>query len=162
MNNNPVLRHQKLLFYGVPSTGTAGYVFKRMKYFTELEHSKNPEEYERKYVDEPNKRTDVTGFSPEFSYGFDFHRDDSVIEDILNITNKELLGSLAVRPLLLVDTKDGSALMRDYSVIPDSEGEDENVYTYSGTFKACGELSEVTATSADDWKTVSISNETGG
>ncbi len=162
MANNPVLRHEKVLFYGVPSTGTAGYVYRRMKYFTELEHSKNPEEYERKYVDEPNKRTDVTGFSPEYSYGFDYHKGDDVIDDILKITNKELLGSLAVRPLLLVDIAAGTALLRDYSVIPDSEGDDENVYTYSGTFKACGELSEVQVTSADDWKTINISIENGG
>lgn len=155
---NPILRHEMLLFYGVPSTGQGGYVFTRMKYFTELNHSKNPEEYSRKYVDEPNKRTDVVGFAPEYSYGFDDHLNDTVQEDILNITNKELLGSLAVRPLLLVNTRTGKAWQRDYSVVPDSEGEDENIYSHSGTFKACGELAEKEATTSNNWLTVTVSD----
>ncbi len=159
---SPVLRHEIIPFYGVPSTSTGGHVFKRMKFFTEFEGSKNPEEHSRKYIDEPNKRTDVVGFAPEYAYAFDFYRDDEVHGDIVAITNNERIGELAVRPLVLVDTLTGDAWMRDYSVIPDSEGDDENIYTYSGTFKANGEQTKMTATSADNWQTISTSAPENG
>ena len=44
-------RHKKLAYYGVPSTGTAGYVLTRMKFFTKLTTNKNPIEHNVKYVD---------------------------------------------------------------------------------------------------------------
>lgn len=152
--SNLVPRHKMLAFYGVPSTGQSGYVFQRMKFFTELGLSKNPNEYSRKYVDEATERTDITAYSPEIGYAFDKHRTNAVLTDIVSITDGEKLGADAVRPIVWVDTETGEGFMRDYTVIPDSEGDDNQVYTYSGKFKANGELAEVTATSADNWMTI--------
>lgn len=152
-------REKVLGFHGIPSTGTAGYVLTRMKGFTEFGHSKNPEEYERKYVDEANKRTDIVGYSPAWDYSFDKHLNDPVQADIIKITNHEYTGDQAVRTLLIVDTSDGSAVLRDYTVVPDTEGDDENVYTYSGTYKANGEAVFGTATSTDNWATVTFKPE---
>lgn len=161
-----VQRHKILSFYGVTTTTTSGgttvttTTYHRMKYFTNLQHSKNPQEYSRKYVDEPSQRTDVTGFAPETAYGFDKHRDDPVLTDIVKITNEELYGDDAVREIISVDTATGEAYKRPYTVSPGSEGDDANIYKYSGSFKANGEQVKGTATSSDDWATVSFSATT--
>ena len=152
--SNLVPRHKMLAFYGVPGTGQSGYVFQRMQFFTDLGLTKNPNEYSRKYVDEATERTDITAYAPAIGYAFDKHRDNMVLTDIVSITDGEKLGSDAVRPIVWVDTETGKGFMRNYTVIPDSEGDDSQVYTYSGTFKANGELTEVTATSADNWMTI--------
>lgn len=144
-------RHKVLAFYGVPSTGQAGYVWTRMKYFTSISTSKNPIEHNRKYVDEATQRNDVVGYDTSISYAFDKYTGDQVLTDIVNIHNKELTGEAAIRPILIVDTFDGSASTRNYAVIPDAEGDDANIYTYSGNFKANGELSFGTATTTDNW-----------
>lgn len=166
MPNEIVQRHKLLSFYGVTTTTTSGgttvttTTYHRMKYFTNLQHSKNPQEYSRKYVDEPSQRTDVTGFAPETAYGFDKHRDDPVLTDIVKITNEELYGDDAVREIISVDTATGEAYKRPYTVSPGSEGDDANIYKYSGSFKANGEQVKGTATSSDDWATVSFSATT--
>ena len=162
-----VPRHKMLSFYGVtttttdstttPPTVTTTTTYHRMKYFTQLSHSKNPQEYSRKYVDEPTQRTDVTGFAPQTDYGFDKHRNDPVLTDIVTITNDELLGADAIREIIVVDVETGDAYKRSYSVSPGSEGDDANIYKYSGSFKANGEQIKGTATSSDDWQTVSFS-----
>lgn len=154
-----VERHEKLAFYGVPSTGQGGYVWTRMKYFTQLSTSKNPVEHNRKYVDEASNRNDVVGYDTSLSYAFDDYVNDPVLADIASIHNKELTGAQATRPILIVDTLSGQGFTRDYSVIPGSEGDDANIYTYSGTFKANGELKEVKCTSSDNWKTVSFDTD---
>lgn len=149
-------RHKKLAFYGIPSTGNAGYVWTRMKFFTKLSQNKNPIEHNRKYVDEATKRNDVVGYDPTIDYAFDKHYDDPVLKDIIMIHDKELTGSLAVRPILIVDTADSSAVSRTYAVIPGTEGDDVNIYTYSGTFKANGEITKGTVTTTDDYKTITF------
>jgi len=160
-----VERHKILAFYGVP--GENGNVtYTRMKKFTQLSHSKNPIEYSRQYVDEPFQQTDVVGFAPAYDYAFDKHTDLPVQADMVSITNGEKLGDEAVRTIILVDTTlasessgafSGKAFKRDYSVIPNAEGDNINIYTYSGSLKARGEQSEVTVSSSDDWQTVTIS-----
>lgn len=149
-------RHKKLAFYGVPSSGTAGYVWTRMKYFTQLSTSKNPIEHNRKYVDEPSKRNDVVGYDSSISYAFDKYTGDTVLTDIVSIHTKEKTGAAAVRPILIVDTADDSAVMRNYAVIPGTEGDDANIYTYSGTFKANGEMTTGTVTTTDDYHTITF------
>ncbi len=157
-----VQRHKILSFYGVTTTTTSGgtttttTTFHRMKYFTGLSQAKNPQEYSRKYVDEATQRTDVTGFAPEISYGFDKHRDDPVLTDIVKITNEELYGADAVRDIIIVDTATGEAYKRPYTVSPGTEGDDANIYKYSGSFKANGEQVKGAATSSDDWATVTF------
>lgn len=166
MPNEIVQRHKMLSFYGVTTTTTSGgtttttTTYHRMKYFTQLSQAKNPQEYSRKYVDEATNRTDVTGFSPEISYGFDKHRDDPVLTDIVKITNEELYGTDAVRSIINVDTSTGEAYKRDYTVSPGSEGDDANIYKYSGSFKANGEQVKGEATSSDDWATVTFTADT--
>lgn len=161
---NPTIvpRHKMLSFYGVPVTteGNTTVTFRRMKFFTQLTQGKNPQEYSRKYVDEATQRTSVTGFAPQIDYGFDKHRNDPVLADIVKITNEELIGSDAVRTIINVDTETGDAFKRDYAVSPATEGDDANIYKYGGSFKADGEQIKGTAESADDWQTVTFTEET--
>ncbi len=156
---NLVPRHKVVAFYGVPQGSGMGYNLVRMQYFTELGMSKNPEEYERKYVDEATKRTDVVAYAPTISYAFDKHRDNTVLSDIIKITDGEKLGTDAVRVIAWIDVDTGKGYQRDYSVVPDSEGDDENTYTYSGEFKACGEMSEHTYTISNNGLSATVADE---
>lgn len=147
-----VKRSGKVAFYQVPDSES----YTRMQGFTSLSVSKNPEEYNRKYVDENSKRTDTVGYDTSMSFTFDLVRDNAVHEDITSIINNELTGADAVRSIVVVDTKTNEARMRNYTVVADSEGDDENVYTYSGTFKANGEQVIGTATISDDGMTATF------
>lgn len=155
-------RHKIVAFYGVTTTTTSGgtatttTTYHRMKYFTQLSKSKNAQEYSRKYVDEKAQRTDVVSFAPQYDYAFDRYSGDPVLTDIINITDNELLGSDAVRSIVLVDVETGEAFKRDYAVIPSTEGDDANVYTHSGSLKANGNQVAGTATSSDNWQTVTF------
>ena len=153
-------RHKHLAFYGVPSTGTAGYVLTRMHYFTKLTTNKNPIEHNRKYVDEASQRNDVVGYNTSIDYGFDDYTNDTVLADIADIHDKEKTGDLATRAILLVDTADNTAVLRNYAVIPGSSGDDANIYTYSGSFKANGEIVTGTVTTSDDYATVTFTADT--
>lgn len=152
-------RHEQLAFYGVPSTGQGGYVYVRMKYFTQLSISKNPIEHNRKYVDEKSQRNDVVGYNTAIAYAFDNYGSDQVLADIAKIHKQELTGASAVRPILLVNTWDDTAVQRSYTVVPGSEGDDANIYTYSGSLKANGELVTGKVTTADNYKTVNFSTD---
>lgn len=155
-------RHKKVAFYGVPSTEEAGYSLTRMTGFTSLPQNKNPQEYSRQYVDEDFQRSDIMGYAPEIPYNFDRHDGNKVHEDIVDITDNEKIGADAVRIIVVVDIDTGEAIMREYSVLPNGEGSDINVYTYEGTFKACGEKIKGTATSTDNWKTITFTTTTNG
>lgn len=134
-------RSDKKAFYGIPDAVGGKVTFTRMRYFTELSISKNPKEYSRQYVDEAEERTDVVGYSPSMSYNFDDYTGDAVLEDIVKITNEELLGTEAQREVVMVDfsrpTEDGGyyAIKRTFAIIADSEGDSTDAYTYSGTLK---------------------------
>lgn len=124
---------------------------------------KNAKEYTRQYVDELFEQTDVTGYSPSTSYGFDQYAGDPVHADIVKITDDELIGSNAVRSLILVDLSatgatatTAPAMKRDYAVIPDSEGGSMDAYTYTGNFRSKGEKVTGTATTDDDWQTITF------
>ena len=150
-------RCDKLAFYGVPQEdGTV--IFKRMTGFTEIKASKNPKEYKRQYVDEEFEKSDVVGYSPQIEYSFDRFEGNDVHEDIVKITDDELLGSKAVRTIVMVDMKGDEtakkAISRDFSVIPDSEGGETDAYTYSGAFKANSVKTSGLATSTDDFETI--------
>lgn len=162
---NLVPRHGIVSYYGVPSSEANGTVtHHRMKYFTEGGISKNPKERTSKYLDEANERTQITGYSPSMSYGFDRHVGDPVHEDIIDITNKELIGGNAVRKLTIVDFtrkvegpgNNYYALQRSNTVVPDTEGDDPETYTHSGNFRANGELVEGYVESSDNWQTVNF------
>lgn len=154
-----VPRHKMLGFYGVPSEGGT-VTYRRMQYFTDLSKNKNPEEHERKYVDEKSKRSDIVGYFESVSYTFDKYRNNPVLADISKISDRELIGDDAKRSIIWVDEDTGEAVKRDYAVIPESEGGDANTYTQSGNFKASGEPVFGTASSSDDWMTVTFTEET--
>lgn len=153
-------RHKILGFYGVPGENSS-VTYTRMQKFTQFSQSKNGIEYSRQYVDEPFQETDIMGYSPSYAYAFDKHTGLAVQEDIIKITDEELLGDEAVRTLIQVDTATGKAIKRDYAVIPGTEGDNINIYTYSGTFKCRGDKVIGTASSSDDWKTCTFTPEAG-
>jgi hypothetical protein len=161
-NADLVQRTGKVAFFKPVSAGNTGeFPYKRMEGFTELTTSKNPKEYSRQYIDEDFERTDVVGYATSISYAFDKYKGNDVLDDIVKITDEELIGEDAVREIVVVDmstvTKSGAvekadAYLRRYSVIPDSEGDTTDCLTYSGTFKTRGEMEKVTAYSYNEWQ----------
>ena len=155
-NGNLVTRPKKLAFYEVYRN-----VFYRMEGFIDLSYSQNPKEYSRQYVDEEFERTDIVGYAPSISYSFDRYTGNEVLSDIVKITENEYVGDLMKRRIVTVDLSGvtsggGNAKMREYSVIPDSNGDTTDCLTYSGNFKAKGALIDCIATSNDDWQTIQV------
>ena len=154
-----VARHKILAFVGFTTGGSGGSTtttYKRIHQFTAFTHNKNPQEYARQYVDEPFQQDDVVGYAPSYDYAVDKNSStDEVQERIITITDEEKLGNNAVVDLLVVDTDSPTyvARQRYYSVIPGTEGDNINVYTYSGTLKARGKLVAGTAETSDNWET---------
>ena len=163
MEGKLVQRADKVAYYGVPGASGGAVTYHRMKGFTDISTSKNPKEYSRQYVDEYFEETDVTGYSPSISYGFDQYVGDPVHADLVKISDDELLGQDAVRSIVMVDMSaeltDGkyAAIKRDFSVIPDSEGDSMDAYTYSGNMKVKGGKVAGQATITDDTLTVTES-----
>ena len=143
---NLVTRPKKLAFRQLTNGS-----FQRMEGFTDLSYSQNPKEYSRQYVDEEFERTDIVGYAPSISYSFDRYTGNGVLTDIVKITENEYIGDLMKRTIVTVDLSDGGlacpAKMRDYAVIPDTNGDTTDCLTYSGNFKAKGLLIDCTATS---------------
>jgi len=157
--NSLFKRCDKLAFYGVKNED-GSVTYKRMTGFTEIATKKQPKEYKRQYIDQEFETTDVVGYSPVISYSFDRFTENPVHKDIARITDEELLGTDAVRSIVIVDMKTDSgkgksAICRDFSVIPDSEGGEDIAYTYSGSFKANSAKEMGTAETGDDWETIS-------
>lgn len=148
-----VKRSAKVAFYGAECDGKT--VYYRMGGFTELTTSKNPIEYSRQYVDEETEMTDVVGYSPSIEFEFDMFDDSPVHKDIASIADKESVGGDAVRTIIMVDTEKNAdnAVLREFAVIPDSEGSSMDAYTYSGSFKVKGDKVFGTATTEDGWQT---------
>lgn len=162
MSNTLVKRSDKVAFYGIKAAEGDTYTYHRMQGFTDMSTSKNPIEYSRQYVDEDFEQADVVGYSPSIAYGFDQFAGNAVHEDIAKISDDELLGTDAIRPIILVDLTKASgvnAVKRDFAVIPDSEGDSTDAYTYSGNLKVKGDKIKGTATSADGWKTITFTEE---
>ena len=159
-NSDLVMRTGKLAFYKCRTDA----FFRRMEGFTELTNAKGTKEYTRQYIDEDFERTDVSGYSPEKSYAFDRYKHNAVLDDIIYITENELIGQAMVRQILVLDmtteTVEGSCRkakgkVRHWAVVPDTDGDTTDCMTYSGTFKCRGEMTDVIATSYDNWQTVS-------
>ncbi len=132
--------------------------FNRMQGFTEAGKSMNSSTYDRRYVDEKIERSDVIAYAPEIAYSFDRMAGNEVHETIVAIHNGELVGQ-TVEIVTVNFNEDGEtegsfkARKRTYSVIPDSEGNNNDAYTYSGAFRASGETVEGEATTTDEWAT---------
>ena len=154
-------RSDKVAFFGVPGENDA-VTFHRMKNFTSLSKSKNSKEYSRQYVDEKSERTDVVGYAESIGYNFDLDPEYAVHKDIVEITDKEKIGDDAVRTIINVDMKsEGTggkkkAIKRNYSIIPDAEGDSLDAYTYSGNFKATSEAEEIEVTVSQDGLTITV------
>ena len=134
-----------------------------MEGFTDLTYSQNPKEYSRQYVDEDFERTDIVGYAPSISYAFDKYTGNAVLADIVKITENEYIGDMMKRQIVTVDlsatpmeSANGNAQMRDYAVIPDTNGDTTDCLTYSGNFKAKGLRIPCIATSYDDWQTIQV------
>ena len=159
-----VKRNEKLAFYGVKGENDA-VTYHRMKGFTEMSGAKNPIEYARRYVDEPFEQSDVVGYSPSFTYGFDQHKGNEVHNDIIKIHNDELVLDEAVREIIFVDLTSGdetagyAAAKREFVVIADTEGGSVDAYTYTGSLKVKGERISGKAKSSDNWMTCTFEEE---
>lgn len=158
-----IKRSEKLAFMEVEENGAK--VFKRMTSFTEFSISKNPKEYSRKYIDEDMERSEVVGYSPTISYKFDTDPENLVHQYLCKIAERELYGDDAVCNIIIADlskqneNNEAEAVMRSFSVIPKSEGDDKDTYTVSGSFKVAGVKKFGTAKSDDEWKTVTFAEE---
>lgn len=140
--------------------------FTRMQGFTDAGKTMNPSTYDRRYVDEKIERSDVIAYSPEIAYNFDRMVGNEVHEAIVAIHNGELVGqSVEIVTVNFNEkgTTEGSfvARKRTYSVIPDAEGDGTDAYTYSGAFRASGEVVKGEATSVDEFKTCTFSTSNG-
>lgn len=160
-NGDLVMRDEKRAFYEIP--GKSAFIL--MEGLSSFSISKSATEHNTKYVDERSSRTFVTGYEESISYTFDRYNGNEVQDDIVSITDDEKIGKEATRRIIQVDMKtlseDGTQAtgrMRSYSVVPDSDGDDANVMTYSGTLKCNGEWEKVTVTSYDDWQTITVKN----
>ena len=148
-----IKRSNKPAFYGV-SDKDGNVTYKRMVGFTKLSVSKNPKNYTRQYIDEDFEHSDIVGYQTSVNYEFDRFEENDVHNDIIAITDNEIVGNDAVRSIVIVDLTDNTAIERSFSVIPDTEGDSTDAYTYSGSFKANGTIAKGTVTSEDGYKTV--------
>ncbi|MBQ8640648.1 MAG: hypothetical protein IJ480_00390 [Clostridia bacterium] len=111
--------------------------------FTEFMESKNAVSYQRRYIHENVKRTDVTGYAPTVDYEFEVYAGNAVIGKLRDITDRELTGSDAWVEICTADLFDETGIagvcrasVRTYSVIPDECGEGTDTLLYTGTLKA--------------------------
>ena len=163
MSRTLVKRSDKVAFFGNMGTGTE--TFNRMRGFTTLSGSKNPNEYSRQYVDEEFETTDVTGYSPSYEFGFDQYTDDLVHEEIVEILDGEKTGTNARRNIVVVDFSQAvgngyKATKREYAIIGDAEGDSMDAYTYSGTFRATGNRVKGLATVNSDGSVATFTENT--
>ena len=116
--------------------------------FTSFPEAKNPKEYTRKYVNYKTEKTDVIGYSPSISYSCDCIAGDPVVQEIVEITDKELIGSATHRDIVSVncwdEISDGAfaATKRTYAIIPDGKGDGTDALIYTGTMKAVSDIVE--------------------
>lgn len=157
-------RHKRVAFMDVTGDGET---YTRMTGFTSLSDGKNSTEYSRQYVDEASERSDVVGYAPSMDYEFDLYTNDAVQKKLATITDDELLGSDAQVTVVVVDLFDEktgesttcTARKRDWSVIPDTEGDGTDALIYKGSLKAAGEIIKGTATTTDSWQTCTFTAE---
>lgn len=102
--------------------------------FTQLSESKNPKEYSRQYVHEKTERTDVVGYAPSLAYSVDVYDDDPVIAKIVEVTDKELIGTDAQVEIVAVNTWDAIesyVKTTDESIVPGKTYYTKNGDTYT-------------------------------
>ncbi len=147
-------RSEKVAFFGVTENDKT--VYRRMTGFTKLSVSKNPKSYTRQYIDEDFEHSDIVGYQTNINYQFDRFDGNAVHDELVKITDDEITGSGSLREIIIVDTSDNTAKKRSFSVVPDTEGDSFDAYTYSGSFKATGEIVSGTVSTTDSFKTVTF------
>lgn len=165
-NLHLVKRSEKMSFLEVKDvSGTSTY--HRMEGFTNMEFSHNTKEHTRQFVDEDFERTDTVGHSKSVSYEFEHFKDNPALEEIVKITENEVIGLDAVRNIVTVDmttknlstgsTYTADATIRPYAVVPGSDGGSTECMTYSGDFKSRGAEEKIKVSSMDkDWLTITV------
>lgn len=160
-------RSEKLSFLEVQtSDGESKYY--RMEAFTTLEFSQNTKERSVQYVDEDTERTKVVGHSESVDYDFEHYIGQPALEEIVKITEGELVGKAAVRNIVTVDMTTANlssgnnytarATIRPYSIVPGSNGGSTECMNYSGTFKSNGAKKNITVSCSKDneWQEIAI------
>lgn len=147
------VRSNIVAYLGVPAGETVTYY--RMQGFTAHTENANPREYSRQYVDEIFEQTDVTGYTPNIDFEFDWYVGHPVHNYLTEIINNEMIGSAAVVTIVTVDMtidplEAPNGIERDYSVIANSKGSSLDAMTYSGSFKVKGNPFPGRATVAPD------------
>jgi len=163
--NDLTLRHEKVAFMAIKGADDA-VTIRRMVGFTSMSNSRNPTEYTRKYVDEKNERTDITAINTSMGFAFDKFTGNDVHEYLAGIFDNELIGADAVVDIYVVDftkpTATGENVTtfecahRPFTVVPSSDGDDANTYTYSGDFRSNGDRVKGVATVVDDGLTITF------
>ena len=114
--------------------------------FTAFPEAKNAQEYSRKYINYKTEKTDVIGYSPSVGYSCDAIPSDPVVEDVMYITDHELVGAATHREIICVNRWDEdengkcAAYKRKYAIIPDTKGDGTEALVYSGTMKAVSDI----------------------
>ena len=128
--------------------------FKRMQGFTDGGKSLNSSTYNRKYIDEKTERSTVNGYSTEIAYAFDRIVGNEIHEKIASIHDDEKVGEIV--EILTVNVVTKEARLRTYSVVPDTDGDSTDAYTYSGSFHADGDITKGKATVSADGLTATF------
>ena len=151
-----IMRYQWAAYMGIlsgssPQTETFNLIGEG---FTSFPESKNPKEYTRKYVSDKTERSDVIGYAPSIAYSCDTISDDPVVQEIVKITDGELIGDDTHRTVISVNLWEpvgsGSsstsykAYKRTYAIIPGNKGDGTDALIYSGTMKAVSDVVEGT------------------
>ena len=167
MNQELVMRHGIVAYCNVPSGigGVTTSKIYRMKGFTSFGTSRNTEQYTRKYVDEKHQTSDITAYNTSIGYKFDLFEDNPVHQLFADITNNEKIGSEALVDIYVVDFSKpvGSSddeyecAHRKMVLVPSSDGDDANVYTYSGDLRTKGDREVGVATVSADELTITYS-----
>lgn len=115
--------------------------------FTSFPENKNPQEYERKYINYKTTKSDVIGFAPSIEYSADCISGDPVVEEIVAIHEGEMVGNATHREVVSVNRwkeKEGKcpAQLRSYAIIPGTKGDGTDALIYTGTMKAVSDIVE--------------------
>lgn len=158
MANDLVMRYQYASYLGIVTTsGTGQSATTTTTYyligegFTSFPESKNPQEYTRKYINYKTEKTDVIGYSPSIEYSADVISDDPVVQEIVKITDTELVGTDTHRDVVSVNLWEPTetenvykAYKRTFAIIPNQKGEGTDALIYTGSFRSVSDLVEGT------------------
>ncbi|MBQ4447426.1 MAG: hypothetical protein II897_03945 [Clostridia bacterium] len=143
--NELVLRYQFESYMMCGSGNSAAYQLIG-EGFTSFPEAKNPKEYTRKYINYKTEKSDVIGYAPSISYSCDVITGDPVVQEIVEITDAELVGTDTHRDIVNVNcwdevsTGEYRAFKRTFAVIPANKGDGTDALIYTGTLKAVSDM----------------------